>query len=330
MTLRIVGIHGVGNHRPRLASAAQRIGRLWSEALRSNLLNGIEIDLRIAYYATHLHTELAQDATDGLDWLPEGEYELLRAWAGELGALPADVAQATWSIPARMIADRMAEHKHLSPAVVRPFVATFLREVGSYLRPGALARPRIRELVAEEIRAHRPHIVIAHSLGSVVGYETLWAHADLQVDLLITIGSPLGMKTVVFDRLQPRPCDGRGARPPNIKHWVNIADPGDIVAVPRPFTLRFTPDANYDDCHIHWADFHSAGRYLASLRTIETINTYLEPCSNSAESDVSAGQRPFGAYADEGGGRRDRPAVSACSGDRLGVGECGGDGAAGA
>jgi hypothetical protein len=44
--------------------------------------------------------------------------------------------------------------------------------------------------------------------------------------LLVTLGSPLGMWTRIYDRIQPRPPDY-----PNAVHrWVNVADPNDLVA----------------------------------------------------------------------------------------------------
>ncbi|MBB6547170.1 hypothetical protein [Nonomuraea rubra] len=61
---------------------------------------------------------------------------------------------------------------------------------------------------------------MAHSLGSVVVYEVLWAHPDLRVNRLVTLGSPLGMPGVVFDRLDPAPGQ-RGSRPPGVSEWVN-------------------------------------------------------------------------------------------------------------
>src|SRR5439155_19689295 len=129
-----------------------------------------------AYYAALLRGDVAQDTGDGLDWLTPDEYRALVAWTDELGALPADVPQAAWSVPARMLADRIAESRGLNAILVRPFVAAFLREVGRYLRPDVADRLPVRAAVAGEIRDHRPHVVIAHSLGSVVAYETLWAH----------------------------------------------------------------------------------------------------------------------------------------------------------
>ena len=45
-------------------------------------------------------------------------------------------------------------------------------------------------------------VVVAHSLGSVVAYETLCAHPEFPVRTLITLGSPLGTPALL-PRLVP-------------------------------------------------------------------------------------------------------------------------------
>ena len=59
-------------------------------------------------------------------------------------------------------------------------------------------------------------VVVAHSLGSVVAYEVLCAKTDLAVPSFVTLGSPLGLPNLVFDRLEPKPRrPGDGVR----GHW---------------------------------------------------------------------------------------------------------------
>lgn len=274
MTIRILGVHGVWNHKPTLTpgAAVQKLSAEW----RSHLPRAIaeRADLITCYYAHHLNTVIPQGGDD-LDHLSDDAYAALVSWAAQLDAVPTDTPQALWSIPARMIVDKIAEKRGLNKALLRPFVAVFLREIRAYFRPSGKARTEARHTVCEAIRAHQPHVVVAHSLGSVVTYETLCAWPDLSVDLLITMGSPLGMDGVIFDRLQPPPNpEGQQNRPPGVRRWVNVADPGDIVAIPMPFTRRFGPDDNFEDVHIDWFDFHSSGRYLASQRTMEAMLDY--------------------------------------------------------
>lgn len=81
-------------------------------------------------------------------------------------------------------------------------------------------------------------LIIAHSMGSVIAYDTLWelSHEKSnrgKVDLL-TIGSPLGMR-YVQTRLQGYRDTGNKRYPANIRHWYNLSSVGDVVAVDREF-----------------------------------------------------------------------------------------------
>jgi hypothetical protein len=68
-------------------------------------------------------------------------------------------------------------------------------------------------------------VLVGHSLGSVVAYEA--AHRlNRPLPLLVTLGSPLGLQTVVYQRLRPQPP----SFPPPVRRWVNVADRNDVVA----------------------------------------------------------------------------------------------------
>jgi hypothetical protein len=115
-------------------------------------------------------------------------------------------------------------------------------------------------------------VVIGHSLGSVVGYEALCLHPEWQVDTFITLGSPLGIRNLVFDALTPPPVNGRGVRP-QVRRWVNIADKGDIVALQKRLATCF--DA-VEDVEIYngWKS-HDACRYLTAGETGAVIGEAL-------------------------------------------------------
>jgi hypothetical protein len=68
-------------------------------------------------------------------------------------------------------------------------------------------------------------VLIGHSLGSIVAYEAV--HLIKQpIQLLITLGSPLGLHTIVYERVRPQPP----SFPPNLRRWVNVADEDDFIA----------------------------------------------------------------------------------------------------
>jgi hypothetical protein len=66
-----------------------------------------------------------------------------------------------------------------------------LDQVGRYLDDEARRAAVLHRAGSMILRAPRPRVVIAHSLGSVVAWDLL-ADPRICVDLLITLGSPLG------------------------------------------------------------------------------------------------------------------------------------------
>lgn len=117
--------------------------------------------------------------------------------------------------------------------------------------------------------------MIAHSLGSVVTYETLWGRRELEIDLLITLGSPLALPDVVFPKLHPAPEHGKGRRPPGVRRWINIADPGDFIAIPRGLA-RFFDGIDTDlTTPIGVFDTHKVTGYLCCTTTAAALATLL-------------------------------------------------------
>jgi hypothetical protein len=229
---RVIGVHGINNfdrHREPSAAAAE-LARIWGAALASapGLSPDVAAGFTMAYYAHRLRPETGQGMDDPYAMDPELQ-RMLSNWALAV-PLALEVDQGRLTLPVRQAVERIARYSGLQKAVLEPFVAVMLREVRTYFR-NRRARQAARDQVTDAIDRSGATIVLAHSLGSVVTYETLLAEPDLHVDSLITLGSPLGLPGVVFDRLEP---SGAHLKPlPNVARWVNVADRGDIVAVPR-------------------------------------------------------------------------------------------------
>lgn len=81
----------------------------------------------------------------------------------------------------------------------------------------------------------RTRIMIAHSLGTVVAYEVIH-HFGLELDLLLTLGSPLGLDGIIYPKLVPE-----ATFPSTVERWVNVADHDDFVAADPTLAERF-PD----------------------------------------------------------------------------------------
>ena len=275
---RIVGVHGVGQHRPGLSAtqAAEELAETWLKALArgAGTATADVGDLAVAYYSDLLRRPGRQGGAQGLDDLDPAEEELVLDWLREMH-LPAGVAAGRATGAIRQSLSWLAQTWGLGAPLTEWFVSTCFREVHAYLQGyDGSARFRVRARIAETLAAHPPDVVIAHSLGSVATYETLWAYPHLKVDLLITLGSPLALPHAVFDRLEPLPLNGRGQRPPGVRRWVNLADPGDIVAVPPGGVEAKFDGVDLDrsgTVPIHVFDFHRVANYLATSRVADLL-----------------------------------------------------------
>ncbi len=99
---------------------------------------------------------------------------------------------------------------------------------------------KIRAPIKAQLRAllakGYPVLLIGHSMGSVIAFDTLWelTHQEKlkgKLDFL-SIGSPLGMKFVQH-RMLGHYLEGKAAYPDTIRHWINIAAHGDITALDK-------------------------------------------------------------------------------------------------
>ncbi|MGW3246549.1 hypothetical protein [Streptomyces sp. NPDC001070] len=286
--LRVVAVHGIYNSFGSGVSDARReeLRALKAAAWGRDLASGLgvspnRLDVDFAYYADRLRPRLAAQGGQDSDFLDDPlAQEMLDAWAQELG-VPDEVAQGHAAVPLRAFSSWMARRFDLAEGPLSVFIRLLCGEVAAYLRSAdAPERAAAREEVAARIAQHRPRIVVAHSLGSVVAYEAMHAHPELQPELFLTLGSPLALPRVVFERLIPAPRAAsspqlRGEGLPGGTRWVNIADPGDPVAVP-PRLGRFFDGITLDHTTAISAlfRFHHAENYLRCATTAATIAPY--------------------------------------------------------
>jgi hypothetical protein len=264
---KILGVHGIGNYRYHREGGAGALASEWTANLEQALPPDTRVDLDVAFYAHHLHRGTPQGATDDPTTLEPEAQEFLVDWVELLrpeGAIP----QGPRTVRARQAVDWIT--RRFGPAA-RTFAMAFCREVHTYLaRPDSPRRVAARQAVADAIDRHRPEVIVAHSLGSVVAYEALWAHPGRDVDLLVTLGSPLAMPGVVLPRLVPG--DETRGRPPRVRRWLNFADIGDLVAVPRTGLCAYFPGVEEDFAVVigQW-EFHRVGAYLRTAEIARTV-----------------------------------------------------------
>ncbi|MFE6872658.1 hypothetical protein ACFVFS_39720 [Kitasatospora sp. NPDC057692] len=241
---RVVCVHGMGQQ----VRGEDRLRSAWWPALsdglrRAGAAEGLlaASDIAMGFYgdvfrpAGQLLTagELpytAQDVEAGF------ERDLLAAWwraAAEVDpeVVPPDAADTLVATPRSVQAAlRALSGSRFFANVALRLVVADLKQVRAYLTDTKI-RERVRSRVMAQIGPDT-RVVVAHSLGSVVAYEALCALPGHGVRALVTIGSPLGIRNLVFDRLQPAPAEGRGAWPGGDDlTWTNLAGTGDVVAL---------------------------------------------------------------------------------------------------
>lgn len=257
----VVGVHGI---------AQQQVGR---NQLRADWLaaaaDGVErvtgypappVEMDIAFYGDLFlpRSDQTKSAADPLAEIGPDEVEFLIEFAVErVGQAAADEIVGEFDekkgrVPRvlRIPLALLASGADLAVATKRVGV---LRQVWRYQNDDDLARAvrsRVREVAA------RCRVLIGHSLGSIVAAECVLLDDIPTPDVLVTLGSPLGSRTV-GKRLR---ADLSGI---TAHRWANIYDPGDIVAAAGGLARFGAADALVDNGNSP----HSVERYLGKFET---------------------------------------------------------------
>lgn len=127
----------------------------------------------------------------------------------------------------------------LIPHLASERVELHMRDLRRYVRNVNDIGEHTREMLKMPLRAahesHRPVLLIAHSMGSVIAYDSLWemshdARDELQLDVFLTMGSPLG-QNYLQRRILGHDLSGTARYPENIRRWINLAAVGDMTAI---------------------------------------------------------------------------------------------------
>ena len=219
--------------------------------------------------------KLAREWLDRVRERATSEAERDRA-AIELVDLEGGAAQAQggMSLARSAIASlaRMRYFARFGMAFAERTVRRDLRQVTQYLTDDSLRASvlaRVQAVLGPDTR-----MVVGHSLGSVVAYEAVHRHAH-PMALLVTMGSPLGLRTVVLDRVRPP-----ARYPSQVARWVNVADRDDVVAAAPDLSSLFPgvpPSCRFDGGYTvdNGAEPHSARFYLTSREVGRAIGETL-------------------------------------------------------
>lgn len=117
---------------------------------------------------------------------------------------------------------------------------TRVQEIQRYFSDAGRAASVARKLVADAIRQawlnKQRVLLIGHSFGSVIAYDTLWelSREDVtdRVDMFLTMGSPMTM-SYIRQRLKGAGLPKAERFPSCIRHWVNVTAIGEVTSLDR-------------------------------------------------------------------------------------------------
>jgi hypothetical protein len=151
-------------------------------------------------------------------------------------ALPSAVTYPFWATVTALA-------RHLRGSIMQA-ATSFVGDVMLYLSRGAELRQVLHVAVKQAYASHpeEPLVLIAHSLGGVLAYDYLSDPSFGErppVDLMVTVGSQVGLFAEYGILQDPRIRPGAGA-PPRPIHppaclrgsWLNIYDPDDFLSFP--------------------------------------------------------------------------------------------------
>lgn len=274
----IVFVHGVGHQ----FAGEDSIRSDWVPALRDGIRRAEENppdpeQITIAFYGDLFRRKETKAVTlppyDTSDIASDWEEDLLRLWWEEAARVEKKVHGPEDSTKARMpnwlqrALNALSRSEFFGDLALRALIGD-LKQVCSYFHDDDV-RERARERVEDSI-TNSTRVIIAHSLGTVVAYEALCRNPEWPVQGFVTLGSPLGVRNVVFDRLRPSPKNGEGKWPSGIDSWTNIADEGDLIALVKELRPRFAGPIE-DQLVYNGAKAHDIRPYLTAEKTGHVI-----------------------------------------------------------
>ena len=198
----------------------------------------------------------------------------------------------------------------LGRIVARPELRLTLTEVHRYHSDedgiATEVRGMLKDALCEALRAGERILLIGHSLGSVIAYDTLWELSRQdgepgKVDL-ITLGSPLATR-FIRKGLRGMDRDGPERYPANIRRWENFTAKGEIMALRPQLKPLFEPMismglvediVDHTELYNHFRgdiglNVHKSYGYLVHRLVAGTIGAWLleEPVRATAAEPVS-------------------------------------------
>ena len=210
-----------------IMAGLRRVDAAVADAVEANPGNFELVSWTFEFYRKHRDIDLDSSAIDAV-------IEQAQASARDIAEASAWSRRLTRWIYA--MGDKLP---FLIPHLASERMEVHLRDLNRYERNREAVADHVRQMLNVPLIAaagsQRPVLLIAHSMGSVIAYDSLWelSHENgnpVSIDLLLTMGSPLGQQ-FMQKRIRGHGRKGAGRYPQNIRHWANLTAVGDLTAI---------------------------------------------------------------------------------------------------
>lgn len=260
MSRIIIGIHGLGNKPPEKLLKKWWMASL-KEGLRASGHPRIFLKFKLVFWADILHPELLnpKEKNEKSPFYINSPYIQAKNYKT---TSPSRLRKKLRDYLQKQL-DRILLNSDMSlnfTAVTDKIIHHFFRDLDIYYS-SALAEdlhkevhPRqiIRERLERTLKKHRRKniLLIAHSMGSIVAYDVLTQSVlKVEVNTLVTIGSPLGLPLVVskiVSEQQQRLHNETTVKTPErvCQAWYNLSDLKDKVAIDYSLSDDFAENSH--------------------------------------------------------------------------------------
>ncbi len=290
--MNVLMIHGIGQE----TSTKDELLQKWTESIHSSqlgLLDGALVEM--AYYGTTLadwtngktknavgmgveSTVVDVGDIDELKFLSAVMEEFASDHGIEEAEIEASIETAENDVVpmdnfiARRLVGLLRVVEKISPAK-GSLLLRIIRQGYTYLSsPGAAEAV---DSIVRPLLQRSPQVLITHSLGTVIAFKLLREMesngTEVQIPLLITMGSPLGLDALKAKLGAPR------RKPAFVEQWMNFYDPSDFVALGKPlnkdnFASNIDNDGTVDNKTFN---AHGIVGYLPHKGVIDTLKRVL-------------------------------------------------------
>jgi len=256
----IIAIHGLGNKPPK-----EQLERWWKQSMTEGLkaVNKqiVPLKFEFIYWADIMYekplNENIKDKNDAL-FLDEPYTPTPEGFVPE----PHPVRKKVLDFIEEQL-DRLTLNEDLTvnfSEITDMIIHNYFRDLEIYYSDQCIdiknstiqARETIRKRLVKALKDHQDDqiMLIAHSMGTIIALDVLlYAAPEVEIDTFITIGSPLGMPSIIGKIASTAAnrvwSEGKLNTPPGIKwRWYNFSDLEDKVALIYNLGNKFKRNAN--------------------------------------------------------------------------------------